>query len=149
MPGASCTRTRVAECRVRELERSWAIRRRPMITETLLDCRRHRCRCATIRDHEPAGAGVAVLALPIGLDVFAEVLENEPRAALGALTVVDHRAELGAVLNAALLVIGEVGAQVDRRQFALQPLPASSPVLAHESVALEQHEHDPRFAPRD
>ena len=60
----------------------------------------------------------------LGVDVLAEVLEDEPRAALRALAVVDHRAELRAVLDAALLVVGEVGAQVDRRQPVLRAAPS-------------------------
>ena len=68
-------------------------------------------------------AGVAVPALPRRIDVLAEILEDESRAALRALTVVDHRAQLRAILNAPLLVVGEVGAEVDRRQSALETAP--------------------------
>ena len=47
------------------------------------------------------------------------------------------------------LVVGEVGAQVDRGESVLQPLPAAAAILAHEAVSLEQREYDARLAPRD
>jgi hypothetical protein len=65
------------------------------------------------------------------------------------LAIVDHGAKLGAVLNAAFLVVGEVGAQVDLRQLVAKALPAPAAILANESVALEENENDARFAARD
>src|SRR5205823_9824092 len=94
-------------------------------------------------------ARVAVAALPVRLDILAEILENEPRAALCRLTVLHHGAKLGAVLQTTRLVIGEVRAQVDRCQpLGRQPLPASTAILAHEAVALEQDEHDANLSTR-
>src|SRR5438270_12692934 len=57
-------------------------------------------------DQTSALAPVAVPALPLGLDVLAEIVEDEPRAALRALAVVDHRAQLRPILDPALLVVG-------------------------------------------
>src|SRR6185503_14315126 len=58
-------------------------------------------------DHEATVARVAVVAAPIRVDGLAEVLQDVARAALSALTIVDHRAELRAVEQAPLLVVGE------------------------------------------
>src|SRR6185437_3461352 len=110
-------------------------------------CRWARARAPARRQDVPV-AGVAVAALPLGIDRFAEVLEDEARAALRALTVIDHRAQLRPILRAPLLVVREVGTQVDRGELRLQPLPRAAAVLAHQTMALEQGEHDPRFAPR-
>src|SRR5215510_11795891 len=91
---------------------------RPMISNLTvnrkgLDHRRFRVPLGASSCHERAVARVAVAALPIDGDILTEILEDVARPALRALTVVDHRAKLGAVLLAPLLVVGEVGAQVD------------------------------------
>src|SRR6185312_10873801 len=90
-----------------------------------------------------------IAAMPLGIDLLAEVLEDESRPTLRALAVADHRTELRAILRATFLVVREIGAQVDRRQAILQTLPASAAILAHQPVSLEEHEYDPRFASRD
>src|SRR5262249_23632365 len=82
------------------------------------------------------------------VDPLAEVVEDVPRAALGALTVPDHGSELSAVLLAALLVVGEIRAQVDGGESVAQTLPASAAILANQAMALEQHDHDARRAAR-
>src|SRR5689334_17464429 len=105
-----------------------------MIIEARLPRRRDGRVSRAARGDEPALTRVAVLATPVRLDVLAKVLEDEPGAALRALTVVDHRAKLGAVLNAALLVVGEVGAEIDRRQPRLQALPTPAAVFADQAV---------------
>src|SRR5579872_6601430 len=136
----------------------WRLSRmeRPMITDRAL--RRpggiRRQAFAGVRraapDHgERAVTGVAVPALPVGRHVLAEVIEYEPRSTLRALTVGNHGAELGAVLQPALLVIREVGAQIHRRQSTLETLPTSAAILPNEPMSLEQHEHDAGLSARD
>src|SRR5690606_26013148 len=83
----------------------------------------------------PAGhlvAGVAVAASPVGVALLAEVLEDVARAALRGLAEADHRAELLLVAGPALLVVGEVGAQVHLGELPAQPLPAPAAMLAHQ-----------------
>src|ERR1051325_1338702 len=96
---------------------------------------------------DAAVADVAHPALPVGFHVLAEIIENEARSALRALTVGNHRAQLGAVLLPAMLVVGEALAQVDRRELVAEPLPTAAAVFADQPVPLEQHEHDARLAP--
>src|SRR5262245_37889744 len=61
--------------------------------------------------HDFPVACIAVPTFPPGDIFLAEVVEDEPRPALCALTVVDHRAQLGPILESPLFVVGEVGAQ--------------------------------------
>src|SRR3982751_513677 len=79
--------------------------------------------------HSPAGhrvARVAVAALPLGFHILAEVIEDESRAALRRLTILNHRAQLGAILQPARLVVGEIRAEIDGREsLRRQALPAS------------------------
>src|SRR4051794_2671147 len=80
-------------------------------------------------------AGVAVPALPIGVHVLAEVVENEARAALRGLTVLHHSTQLRAILDATRLVVGEIGAEIDGGHPLIgQSLPAPAAVLAHEPM---------------
>src|SRR5438132_1299639 len=81
-------------------------------------------------------ASVAVAAAPIGGDFLAEVLENVTRPALRRLAELDHRAELDLIHRPPLLVIGEIGAEIDAGEIVGQPLPLSAAMLAHESVPL-------------
>src|ERR1044071_4269921 len=81
-------------------------------------------------------AGVAVAAPPVALHLRAEVLEDEARAAARGLREVDHRLELRLVARAALLVVGEVRAEVHLGEAPapVEPLPVAAAVLAHEAV---------------
>src|SRR5438128_381208 len=81
-------------------------------------------------------ARVAVAAPPVVLHILAEVLEDEPRAAARRLREVDHGLQLRLVARAALLVVGEVGAQVDLREALAEALPLQAAVLAHLAVPL-------------
>src|SRR3954470_15171578 len=98
-----------------------------MITKAALECRRrrHLGRLHPALHHEIAVAGIAVVAAPAGFHVLAEILEDESRAALGALTVSNHGAKLGPVLDAALLVIRQVGTQIHLGEPILHALPAA------------------------
>src|SRR5687768_9011010 len=87
-------------------------------------------------------ARIAVLARPRFVDLLAEVLEDEPRAAARRLAERHDRVELRLVLGAALLVIEQVRAQVHGREVAAKALPFPAAMLAHESVPLEQSEDD-------
>src|SRR4051812_8599845 len=111
--------------------------------------RHHVCRRAPSAHDETPVARVAIMALPVRVDVLAEVVEDEPRPTLRTLTVGNHRLELGAILDAPLLVVGEIGAEVDLRQLVLHAFPTATPIFAYESVTFEQHENDARLAPRD
>src|SRR3954470_18987342 len=66
-------------------------------------------------------ARAAVPAAPLRVDVgLAEVLEDGARVAARRLAVGDHRVELAAVEHAALLVVGEVLAEVHLEEPRLQ-----------------------------
>src|ERR1700753_3075461 len=117
--------------------------------ERVKSAARFRCRARRasvvrlIRSGSPANdvralTSVAVLARPVRIDLLVEVLEDETRATLRALTVVDHRTQFVAILHSALLVVGEVGAEIDLREAALESLPTAAAILAHEPVSFQQ-----------
>jgi len=84
-----------------------------------------------------AGAELVAQATPAFPAFFAEVLENEFRAAFGGLAKLNHCAELLLICGAALFVIQQIPAQIHRREIALKALPSSASMLADESVSLE------------
>src|SRR4029078_2761269 len=79
---------------------------------------------------------IAVVARPVRGHLLPEMLEDVPGSALGGLTELDHRAELLLIHRPALLVILEVGAQIDGAEVVAESLPLSATVLTDESVAL-------------
>src|SRR5688500_501154 len=74
-------------------------------------------------------ARVAVAALPVGIRLLSEILEDVARAASRGLAVVDHRAQLRLVALPTLLVIGEIRTQIHLREPLGQPLPAAAAIL--------------------
>src|SRR5688572_20500470 len=70
------------------------------------------------------------------------MLEDVARSALRRLAELDHRAKLFLVHRAALLVVLEVGAEIDGREVLPESLPFSAAMLAHQTVTLQQREHD-------
>src|SRR5687767_6546853 len=94
-------------------------------------------------------ARIAVTTGPVGRHFFTEVLEDVARSAFGGLAVTNDGAKLRLIHRAPLFVVVQVLAEIDRRQLAPEPLPASPAVLAHEAMALEQGENDARFPRRN
>ena len=70
------------------------------------------------------------------------MLEDVARAALGGLAELDHRAELFLVHCPPLLVVLEIGAQIDSAEILSQPLPFPAAMLPHQAVTLQQSEDD-------
>src|SRR5690606_8958319 len=85
-------------------------------------------------------ARIAVAAAPPFVDLLAEVLQDEVRAAPRRLAEVDHPLQLPLVTRPALLIVQQVPMQVHTRQAGLQPFPCAAAVFPHGSVALEEHE---------
>src|SRR5438552_19156010 len=92
---------------------------------------------------------VARATIPRLVDDLAEILQNESRATLRLLTVRHHRPQLGAVLQAPLLVVCEIRAQIDvRHPLLARALPRAAAILAHEPMTPEQHKHNLGFPTR-
>src|SRR5690348_15859227 len=95
-------------------------------------------------------APVAIAALPVRLNLLAEVFEDESSAALRALAVLHHCSKLRSVLHTPRFVVGEVSAEIDRCEpLGGKTLPATAAIFTHESMTNEQHEHETRFATRN
>ncbi len=90
-------------------------------------------------------AGIAVLACPLGIYLFAEILQQQAGPAARVLAVGHHGAvSFAAILLSALFVVGEVaGAQVNRREPALRGAPTRRrDTRGDKAVPFQQHQHD-------